>query len=81
MTGGRKSSKYRGVSWHTARCIWQAAIAAGGKGHNLGYHTDEEGAARAAAAAAAAEEEPGAARAAAAAAAAEEEPAAPARMK
>jgi hypothetical protein len=46
-SGSRKSSKYRGVGWHTTNNKWVAAIMCNGKRHCLGSFEDEEEAARA----------------------------------
>ncbi len=41
-----KSSKFRGVSWHIGRELWRAKIRRKSKDYHLGYHKDEQTAAR-----------------------------------
>lgn len=46
VTGGRGTSKYRGVCLHAPSGKWVAYVGAGGRKHNLGYFSTEEEAAR-----------------------------------
>lgn len=43
-TSGRYSSRFTGVSWHTANLRWQATFKANGVKRHLGYFSTEEAA-------------------------------------